>query len=66
MDLAELSESLPSEDRDALAAAMQPLLETLELAVDGKAPNGWSSEGVTTVVGGICERADLISWTVQP
>ena len=64
--LEDLAATLPESNRESLLLATQPLLQLLDLAIEGRAPGGWSSYDVVTLVGNYCDRTDLTSWIVQP
>jgi hypothetical protein len=67
--MADLSENLDllSDDRATeLESRIEAVESQLDLAVRGKADNGWSNADVVETVGSLCGDDDLTTWIVQP
>lgn len=65
-DVSAAMDLLPDDQSAGLLSQLDALNEQLNLAVQGRAENGWSNSGVVEVVAQLCDSTDLISWTVQP
>lgn len=65
-ELEELAPALSEGERDSLLLLTAPLMDDLDSAVAGNAPNGWSSDDVVSWVSEHCDSDDLVGWTVQP
>ena len=60
------AEDLADGPRRDLMERVEALTYVLELAEQGSAPSGWSSDEAVVVVGDLCGPEGLTSWTVQP
>ncbi len=65
-ELITAGENLAEGSRNELARRVEEVTDVLELAEQGRAPSGWSSDKVVEVVVGVCGPEGLLSWTVQP
>jgi hypothetical protein len=65
-DLSGALELLSPDDRPRLETQIEAVESQLDLAVQGKAENGWSNADVVETVGSLCGDDELMTWIVQP